>query len=83
MLTGQVFKDSDHAIQKLLEEWRQFYPVDSKLGTFGSRDGASDSSQLPAFVEVIVGMCLIYGFTLFSEVFGYSFGNRAYFFLFF
>lgn len=55
MLTGQTYKDTDLSIQKLLEEWRQFYPVDMKLGMGANRDGSVDGCQLPAFVEVIVG----------------------------
>lgn len=51
VLTGQTFKASDGYTRKLIEEWRQFYPINSKYLNRESGDGP----PLPPAVEVIVG----------------------------
>lgn len=51
VLTGQTFKASDGYTRKLIEEWRQFYPINSK---YLNRE-AGDGAPLPPAVEVIVG----------------------------
>lgn len=43
-LTGQSFKGMDPATNRLLEDWRHFYPIDT-----------SPQNDLPPAVEVIVG----------------------------
>ncbi|BES95592.1 Mediator of RNA polymerase II transcription subunit [Nesidiocoris tenuis] len=45
-LTGQSFRAIDPHTLRLLEGWRHFYPIDKGLG---------ESSDLPPFVEVLVG----------------------------
>uniref|UniRef100_T1IJV1 Mediator of RNA polymerase II transcription subunit 13 n=1 Tax=Strigamia maritima TaxID=126957 RepID=T1IJV1_STRMM len=52
ILTGQTYKDNTHSTQKLLDEWRQFYPIDPK---FGARDCLNERHYLPSLVEVVVG----------------------------
>lgn len=49
-LTGVSYRHSEPSIQKLLEEWRQFFPVETKVPPTDSLEPA-----LPAAVEVIVG----------------------------
>lgn len=56
-LTGQAFKMSDHPTQKLIEEWRQFYPIspnpkDVQEDKMEDTDWEDDSL---AAVEVLVG----------------------------
>ena len=48
-LTGQTYRDSDHATRKHLDEWKQFYPVRTE------EVRENDINQLPNLVEVIVG----------------------------
>ncbi len=50
-LTGQGYRESDPRTQQILDEWRQFYVLPSWEG----RDGAGDSTHLPAALEVVVG----------------------------
>ncbi|KAK8721383.1 hypothetical protein OTU49_012808 [Cherax quadricarinatus] len=49
-LTGVSYRHSEPQIQKLLEDWRQFFPVETKVPPTDSLEPA-----LPAAVEVIVG----------------------------
>ncbi|KAG7169044.1 Mediator of RNA polymerase II transcription subunit 13-like [Homarus americanus] len=49
-LTGVSYRHSEPPIQKLLEEWRQFFPVETKAPPTDSLE-----PSLPAAVEVIVG----------------------------
>lgn len=56
-LTGQAFKMSDHPTQKLIEEWRQFYPISPKTkkvqeDKMEDTDWEDDSL---AAVEILVG----------------------------
>lgn len=54
-LTGQVFKMSDPAVRKLIEEWSYFYPMVLK---HSMREQKSDLSYDPhshVALEVIVG----------------------------
>ena len=56
-LTGQAFKMSDHPTQKLIEEWRQFYPIfpnpkEVQEDKMEDTDWEDDSL---AAVEVLVG----------------------------
>lgn len=56
-VTGQSFKMSDHPTQKLIEEWRQFYPIspsakDRPEDKMKDADWEDDSL---AAVEVLVG----------------------------
>lgn len=56
-LTGQAFKMSDHPTQKLIEEWRQFYPIspspkEAQEDKLEDTDWEDDSL---AAVEVLVG----------------------------
>ena len=51
LLTGTTFKSSDSSYQKLLEEWKQFFPVDSRMPNTG-RDA---DPTFPVLVEVVVG----------------------------
>jgi mediator of RNA polymerase II transcription subunit 13 len=51
ILTGQTFKAMDSQTHRLLEEWRQFYPINTK---YLGRE-ANDGLPLPPAVEVIVG----------------------------
>ncbi|KAJ1530725.1 hypothetical protein ONE63_005583 [Megalurothrips usitatus] len=47
-LTGQSYKTVDQRTSGLLEDWKQFYPIDS-------RNSNCDDSSTPQAVEVIVG----------------------------
>lgn len=49
-LTGVSYPHSEPSIQKLLDEWRQFFPVETKAPPTESLE-----PPLPAAVEVIVG----------------------------
>jgi hypothetical protein len=51
ILTGQTYKASDGYTRKIIEEWRQFYPINSK---YLNRE-PGDGPPLPPAVEVIVG----------------------------
>jgi len=51
ILTGQTYKASDGYTRKLIDEWRQFYPINSK---YLNRE-PGDGPPLPPAVEVIVG----------------------------
>ena len=56
-LTGQAFKMTDHPTQKLIEEWRQFYPIcpnpkEVQEDKMEDTDWEDDSL---AAVEVLVG----------------------------
>ena len=46
-ITGQAYKETDHATQKLMDDWRQFY-------NFKDAD-RNDGLGMPPAVEVIVG----------------------------
>ena len=46
-LTGQSFRETDAATQRLLDDWRQFYMIKDPEG--------SEASKVPSVVEVIVG----------------------------
>lgn len=54
MLTGRSFLETDHKVQKILEDWRRFF-------CFPRIDNCSIESgkELPPAVEVIVGRILI------------------------
>lgn len=52
ILTGQSYKDMDHSTQKLLDDWRQFFPIDPLLN---NREGVKEGNALPSLVEVLVG----------------------------
>lgn len=57
-LTGQAFKMSDHPTQKLIEEWRQFYPISPNPKEVKEEDKIEDSDwedDSLAAVEVLVG----------------------------
>jgi len=47
-LTGQWYRAVDVHTSRLLEEWKHFYPIDSKLSS-------REEPALPPAVEVIVG----------------------------
>ncbi|XP_066998213.1 mediator of RNA polymerase II transcription subunit 13 isoform X2 [Anabrus simplex] len=51
-LTGQVYKAMDVQMQRHLEDWRQFYPIDIKCS---SREPGGEEIFMPPAVEVIVG----------------------------
>ncbi|KAJ4439139.1 hypothetical protein ANN_15096 [Periplaneta americana] len=51
-LTGQAYKTMDVQTKRQLDEWRQFYPIDTK---FSSCDVGGEEVQLPPAVEVVVG----------------------------
>lgn len=56
-LTGQAFKMSDHPTQKLIEEWRQFYPISpnpKEVPEDKMEDSDWEDDSLAA-VEVLVG----------------------------
>lgn len=56
-LTGQAFKMSDHPTQKLIEEWRQFYPISpnpKEVQEDKMEDTDWEDDSLAA-VEVLVG----------------------------
>lgn len=53
-LTGVSYRHSEPAVQKLLEEWRQFFPVETKAPSNECLE-----FPLPAAVEVIVGKCFL------------------------
>lgn len=56
-LTGQAFKMSDHPTQKLIEEWRQFYPISpnpKEVQEEKMEDSDWEDDSLAA-VEVLVG----------------------------
>lgn len=59
-LTGQAFKMSDHPTQKLIEEWRQFYPIcpNPKEVQEDKMDDAEWEDDSLAAVEVLVGKAL-------------------------
>lgn len=59
-LTGQAFKMSDHPTQKLIEEWRQFYPIcpNSKEAQEDKMDDSDWEDDSLAAVEVLVGKAL-------------------------
>ncbi|XP_076344543.1 mediator of RNA polymerase II transcription subunit 13-like isoform X2 [Tachypleus tridentatus] len=52
-LTGQSYKETDSGSQRLLGEWRQFYPLINKDQS--SKDHSNDDDALPCAVEVTVG----------------------------
>ncbi|XP_022241525.1 mediator of RNA polymerase II transcription subunit 13-like isoform X2 [Limulus polyphemus] len=52
-LTGQSYKETDSGTQRLLGEWRQFYPLANKDES--SKDCSGEDDSLPCAVEVIVG----------------------------
>ena len=51
-LTGQAYKIPDVQTKRQLEEWRQFYPIDTK---FSSCEIGGEEVLLPPAVEVVVG----------------------------
>ena len=61
-LTGQVYKESDSATQKILEEWKQYFVVPDPE----TWECSGEQSTLPKVVEVIVGQ---YCDVIFSSLF--------------
>ncbi|KAG1662731.1 Mediator of RNA polymerase II transcription subunit 13 [Nymphon striatum] len=54
VLTGQTCKESQQANMKLLEEWRQFYPLsNSNTDHNSSQSNFQENNSLPPMVEVI------------------------------
>lgn len=51
-LTGQAYKTLDVQTKRQLDEWRQFYPIDTK---FSSCEIGGEEVLLPPAVEVVVG----------------------------
>lgn len=51
-LTGQSYKTLDVQTKRQLDEWRQFYPIDTK---FSSCEFGGEEVLLPPAVEVVVG----------------------------
>lgn len=51
MLTGHVYRDTDQQTNRLFDEWKQCYPVES----LEPAEANGDAPKLPAMVEVIVG----------------------------
>ena len=51
ILTGHSYGASEEGVRELLEEWKLFFP--QRFAT------SSTSNNLPAAVEVVVGMCNI------------------------
>lgn len=67
-LTGQAFKMSDHPTQKLIEEWRQFYPISpnpKEVQEDKMEDSDWEDDSLAA-VEVLVGKAT-YSFKTFED----------------
>lgn len=60
-LTGQSFKLSDPPTQKLIEEWKQFYPIgpNTKETPEDKLDDLDWEDDSLAAVEVLVGMAQI------------------------
>ncbi|KAJ4935384.1 hypothetical protein JOQ06_016920 [Pogonophryne albipinna] len=67
-LTGQAFKMSDHPTQKLIEEWRQFYPIspnpkdvqeDKMEDTDWEDDSLAAVEVLVAGVRMVYPSCLV------------------------
>lgn len=60
-LTGQSFKLSDPPTQKLIEEWKQFYPIgpNTKETPEDKLDDLDWEDDSLAAVEVLVGMARI------------------------
>lgn len=57
ILTGQTYKESQQTTGKLLDEWRQFYPVPNSHSDHNtSQSNFQENGSLPPMVEVIVGM---------------------------
>ncbi len=60
-MTGTSYRSSsDHVTRKLMEEWRQYYPVESSGSTAGQTmrgpgPGGGDLFETEDMVEVIVG----------------------------
>ncbi|XP_054167934.1 mediator of RNA polymerase II transcription subunit 13-like [Oppia nitens] len=46
VLTGQTFKDSDSSVQKVLNEWKQIYPLTQISGTKDMSAGSSQASGM-------------------------------------
>ena len=70
-LTGQAFKMSDHPTQKLIEEWRQFYPISptpKEVPEDKMDDGDWEDDSLAA-VEVLVGTVTLLAFSVFFVCF--------------
>lgn len=61
-LTSQAFKMSDHPTQKLIEEWRQFYPIcpNPKEVPEDKMEDADWEDDSLAAVEVLVGKVFDY-----------------------
>lgn len=51
-LTGQAYKTMDVQTKRQMDEWRQFYPIDTK---FSSCEAGGEEVLLPLAVEVAVG----------------------------
>jgi mediator of RNA polymerase II transcription subunit 13 len=51
-VTGQAYKTMDVQTKRQLDEWRQFYPIDTK---FSSCEAGGEEVLLPLAVEVVVG----------------------------
>ncbi|XP_014678238.1 PREDICTED: mediator of RNA polymerase II transcription subunit 13-like [Priapulus caudatus] len=54
-LTGMSYKESDPVSTKLLEDWRQFYPIEVHENAENRPGAANGEATLPRAVEVIVG----------------------------
>lgn len=62
-LTGVSYRLSEPSTQKLLDEWRQFFPIETKAS-----QGDSPEPTMPAAVEVIVGEFTLWMFVEWSPV---------------
>uniref|UniRef100_A0A3B4A974 Mediator complex subunit Med13 N-terminal domain-containing protein n=1 Tax=Periophthalmus magnuspinnatus TaxID=409849 RepID=A0A3B4A974_9GOBI len=62
-LTGQAFKMSDHPTQKLIEEWRQFYPIGPSpkdLQEEKMEDTDWEDDSLAAVEVLVAGVRMVY-----------------------
>lgn len=51
-LTGQVFKSIDTQVQRQLEDWKQFFPIEPR---YSCREPGGEEVAMPPAVEVAVG----------------------------
>lgn len=65
-MTGQSFRVTDHVTRKLMDEWRQYYPVDCSNPVTnqqqrgpgpggGGSEGAGGTIDVDDMVEVVIG----------------------------
>ncbi|KAJ3590129.1 hypothetical protein NHX12_008083 [Muraenolepis orangiensis] len=62
-LTGQAFKMSDHSTQKLIEEWRQFYPISptpKEIPEDKMDDSDWEDDSLAAVEVLVAGVRMVY-----------------------